>query len=52
MIPARPPTCPGGCQQGRRPACRGQYRELREVSATDQAIRASQTTSYPFRPMT
>ncbi len=35
MIPARPPTRPRGKQQRR-----GHDRELREVPATDQAIRA------------
>jgi hypothetical protein len=39
MIPAQPPACLGGCQRGRQPPCHGQYRELWEVSSTDQAIR-------------
>ena len=40
MIPAQPSACPGGCQQHRRNGLRGPYRELREVRATDRAIRA------------
>ena len=44
MIPAQPSACPGGCQQHRRNGLRGRDRELREVPATGQAIRAGR---YP-----
>jgi hypothetical protein len=39
VIPARPLAGPLPCQQRRQPDCRSHYRELREVPATDQAIR-------------
>ena len=38
--PARRPAGPGGSQQRRRTGCSGRYRDLREVPATGQAIRA------------
>ena len=38
--PARWPAGPGGSQQRRRTGCSGRYRDLREVPATGQAIRA------------
>jgi hypothetical protein len=41
MIPAQPSACPGGCQPPRRYGLSGRDSELREVPATDQAIRVS-----------
>ena len=41
--PARRPAGPGGSQQRGRTGCSCRYRELREVPATDQAIRAARS---------
>lgn len=39
MIAARPPAGADGSQQRSQPGCRDRDRDLREVPATDQAIR-------------
>jgi hypothetical protein len=48
VIPAWPPACTGRCQQRLQPGWRhSEARELREVPATDQAIRASAAAGRP-----
>ena len=48
-VTALPPTGPGRNRHRPQPGCRGRYRELREVPATDQAIRAVGTALPGWR---